>query len=137
MVDRHVVRARIGKIREYVALLRKIRRLADEARFVKDPLIHGNAERYLQLAIQGVLDISNHVVADMGLSLPNDNQDMFDLLARRKIVSSGRCKGGALVGGRGDAPSPRPFALPAPDETPRCGWTIGPGSIRAGGQTMA
>ena len=88
MVDRHVVRARIGKIREYVTLLRKIRRLADEARFVKDPLIHGNAERYLQLAIQGVLDISNHVVADMGLSLPTDNKEMFDLLAKRRIVSS-------------------------------------------------
>ncbi len=39
MVDRYVVQTRIGKIREYVALLRKIRSLADEEHFVKDPLI--------------------------------------------------------------------------------------------------
>ena len=87
MVDRYVVRARIAKIREYVALLRKIRGMADERRFVGDPLIYGNAERYLQLAIQAVLDVSNHIVADMNLNLPADSKELFDLLARHKIVS--------------------------------------------------
>lgn len=86
MVDRHVVQARIGKIREYVALLRRIRRSADEATFVKDPLIYGNAERYLQLAIQAVLDVSNHVVADMSTRLPADNKELFELLATHKIL---------------------------------------------------
>lgn len=51
MVDRYVVRARIAKIRQYVALLKRIRGLTNEATFVKDPLIYGNAERYLQLSI--------------------------------------------------------------------------------------
>ena len=88
MVDRHVVRARVAKIRQYVALLRKIRGMADESRFVKDPLIYGNAERYLQLAIQAVLDVSNHIVADLGANLPADNKELFDLLAKRKIVSA-------------------------------------------------
>ena len=86
MVDRYVVRARIAKIREYVALLRKIRSLADEAHFIKDPLIYGNAERYLQLAIQAVLDISNHIVADLNLSLPADSKELFDLLAAHKLL---------------------------------------------------
>ena len=86
MVDRHVVQARIARIREYVALLRKIRGLSDERHFIKDPLIYGNAERYLQLAIQAVLDISNHIVADMNLNLPADNKELFDLLARRKVL---------------------------------------------------
>lgn len=86
MVDRHVVRARVARIREYVALLRKIRGMADESRFVKDPLIYGNAERYLQLAIQAVLDVSNHIVADLGANLPADNKELFELLAKRKIV---------------------------------------------------
>jgi uncharacterized protein YutE (UPF0331/DUF86 family) len=86
LVDRYVVQARIAKIREYVALLRKIRRLADERRFAEDPLIYGNAERYLQLAIQGVLDISNHIVADMRLNLPADSKDLFSLLATHKVL---------------------------------------------------
>ena len=88
MVDRHVVQARIAKIREYVALLRRIRRLADERQFVKDPLIYGNAERYLQLAIQSILDISNHIVADMNLGLPATSMELFDLLVTHKVVSA-------------------------------------------------
>jgi uncharacterized protein YutE (UPF0331/DUF86 family) len=86
LVDRYVVQARLAKIREYVALLRKIRRLADERSFVKDPLTYGNAERYLQLAIQAVLDISNHIVADMKLNLPADHKGLFDLLAAHKVL---------------------------------------------------
>jgi uncharacterized protein YutE (UPF0331/DUF86 family) len=86
VVDRYVVRARIAKIRQYVALLKKIRGLANEATFVKDPLIYGNAERYLQLAIQALLDISNHIVADMNLNLPADSKELFDLLAKHKIL---------------------------------------------------
>ena len=88
MVDRYVVQARIAKIREYIALLRRIRSMTDERRFVSDPLTYGNAERYLQLAIQSVLDISNHVVADLGLRLPADSKELFVLLAKRKIVST-------------------------------------------------
>jgi uncharacterized protein YutE (UPF0331/DUF86 family) len=86
VVDRYVVQARIAKIREYVALLKKIRKLADERAFVKDPLIYGNAERYLQLAIQALLDISNHIVADMNLKLPADSRDLFTLLAKDKVL---------------------------------------------------
>ena len=36
MVDRYVVQSQIAKIRQYVALLKKIRGLADERSFVKD-----------------------------------------------------------------------------------------------------
>ena len=86
MVDRYIIQARIAKIREYVALLRKIYRLTDEHRFIKDPLIYGNGERYLQLAIQCVLDISNHIVADMNLKLPEDSKELFALLARHKVL---------------------------------------------------
>ena len=88
MVDRYVVHARIEKIRGYVALLRKIRGLADERHFVSDPLIYGNAERYLQLAIQAVLDVSHHIVADRNLGLPSDSKALFALLAKQKILSA-------------------------------------------------
>lgn len=87
MVDRFVVAARLAKIREYVALLRKIRGLADERHFVNDPLVYGNAERYLQLSIQAVLDISHHIVADRNLPLPADSRSLFELLARQKVIS--------------------------------------------------
>lgn len=87
MVDRYVVRGRLAKIREYVALLKKIRGMASERQFVADPLIYGNAERYLQLAIQAVLDVSHHIVADLSPKLPADNTELFDLLATHKVLS--------------------------------------------------
>ena len=62
--------------------------MADERRFVSDPLVYGNAERYLQLAIQAVLDVSNHIVADMNLNLPADSKELFEVLAKHKILSS-------------------------------------------------
>ena len=88
MVDRYAITARIAKIRQYVALLKRIRGQAGEAAFVKDPLIYGNAERYLQLAIQALLDISNHIVADMNLNLPADNRELFGLLAKERVLSA-------------------------------------------------
>jgi len=87
LVDRYVVQTRLAKIREYLTLLRRIRRLADERHFVKDPLIYGNAERYLQLAIQAVLDVSHHIVADKQLGLPADSKEVFGLLATHKVLS--------------------------------------------------
>ena len=87
MVDRFVVDARIAKIREYVALLRKIYRQNEEKALLKNPLVYGNAERYLQLAIQCVLDISNHIVADLRLNLPADNRELFEMLAEHKVLS--------------------------------------------------
>jgi uncharacterized protein YutE (UPF0331/DUF86 family) len=87
LVDRYIVDARIAKIREYVALLRKIYGQTNKKKFIQDPLVYGNAERYLQLAIQCVLDISNHIVADMRLSIPDDNRQLFELLVRHKILS--------------------------------------------------
>ena len=86
MVDRYVVQARIAKIRQYVALLKRIRGLADERSFVDDPLIYGNAERYLQLAIQALLDISHHIVADMNMNLPADSKELFNLLTKHKVL---------------------------------------------------
>jgi uncharacterized protein YutE (UPF0331/DUF86 family) len=40
------------------------------------------------LAIQCVLDISNHIIADMRLNLPSDNKELFAMLAKHKIVSA-------------------------------------------------
>jgi uncharacterized protein YutE (UPF0331/DUF86 family) len=82
----------VAKIREYVALLRRIRAMASESVFVADPLTYGNAERYLQLAVQAVLDVSHHVAADFGEAIPADNQGLFAVLVRRKVISPGLAK---------------------------------------------
>ncbi len=63
--------------------------MADERAFIADPLIYGNAERYLQLAIQAVLDVSHRIAADMSLGLPDDNKGLFAALKRHKVLPLG------------------------------------------------
>ncbi len=80
MVNPNIVASRVHKIRECVGLLKKIARLVNEESFGKDPFLAGSAERYLQVAIQSVLDICNHVVADLGLEAPSFPRLDADLL---------------------------------------------------------
>lgn len=83
-------------------MLRKIHRQADKDRFIRDPLIYGNAKRYLQLAIQCILDIGNHIVADMRLNLPSDNKELFELLAKHRMLSASLSKKLIAIAGFGN-----------------------------------
>jgi uncharacterized protein YutE (UPF0331/DUF86 family) len=64
-----------------VGLLRILRGRPQED-FIKDPFMIGNVERYLQLAIQVVLDICNHIVADDRLGLVEEYRDAVRLLGQ-------------------------------------------------------
>ncbi len=86
MVDANIIASRIHRIRECVGLLKKIAQISDEQSFLKDPFLTGSAERYLQVAIQAVLDICNHIVADLGLEAPSEYRQVPDILAKHKLL---------------------------------------------------
>ncbi len=86
MVDTNVILSRITRIRECTAILRRYS-LMDQKGFLQDTDISSSAERQLQVAIQAVIDIGNHVVSDKDLGTPKDYKDIFRILARHKIVS--------------------------------------------------
>jgi uncharacterized protein YutE (UPF0331/DUF86 family) len=87
MVDSHIILARIDKIRECVAKLRRFRNV-EEAVFLSDSSMTDSAERNLQIAIQTVIDIGNHVVADMDLGTPRDYKDIFHLLSEKNVIAA-------------------------------------------------
>ena len=86
MVDSHVILARIDKIRECIGKLQRFAALEEDA-FLSDSSATDSAERNIQIAIQAVIDIGNHVVADMDLGTPKDYKEIFHLLARHKVIS--------------------------------------------------
>ena len=86
MVETLVITRRLIKLREYVGLLKTIRREPRE-QFTTDPLVYGNAERYLQLAIQCVLDIGNHILADRKLREPEEYRDIVKTLGDHSLIS--------------------------------------------------
>jgi uncharacterized protein YutE (UPF0331/DUF86 family) len=66
-------------LRGYLEKLATFQAVA-EAEFVATPAIHDLAERYLHLAMECVLDLGNHFIAESGLPTPESNQDTFKRL---------------------------------------------------------
>lgn len=85
MVKREVVLARLGKLNEYISFLNNIGKYSKEE-YAKDPFVYGSTERFLHLAIECVLDISNHVISDMRFRKPDNNRDVFEVLFENKII---------------------------------------------------
>ena len=87
MTDPILIAKRLAKLREYVGFLRILRSHPQE-QFVKDPFVIGNVERYLQLAIQVVLDICNHIVADDQLGSVEEYRDAIRLLGEAAYLDA-------------------------------------------------
>jgi|GraSoiStandDraft_4_1057263.scaffolds.fasta_scaffold56848_1 uncharacterized protein YutE (UPF0331/DUF86 family) len=87
MVDQNIIQARIEKIRESIARLRKFGTMSED-QFCEDDDSSKLAERHLEIAIQAAIDIGHHVIADMDLGLPQDYKDVFRILAKHNIISS-------------------------------------------------
>ena len=65
-----------------------LKELAKESKddFLSNYKIYGLAERYLQLSIECVLDIGNHIVSSLELKKPEKFQDIFLILGENSIL---------------------------------------------------
>ena len=85
MVKREIVITRLNKLKEYIDFLKNIKNHSKEE-YLGDPFIYGASERFLHLSIECVLDISNHVIADMRFRRPESNRDIFKILCDNNII---------------------------------------------------
>jgi uncharacterized protein YutE (UPF0331/DUF86 family) len=85
MIDSTVINSRIGKLRDYLKILKEISQ-EDEIEFTQNYKIYGLAERYLQLAIECVLDIGNHLISRLEFKKPETYQDIFIILGKNSII---------------------------------------------------
>ena len=94
-------RARSGRLRPWLTALAStncspcsngMSRSSDGCRrsrcgeFIDDPRNYGSAERFLQLAIETVLSIGNHVIADAGFDQPDTYADIIVVLGKRGVL---------------------------------------------------
>lgn len=87
MVKRQVVLTRISKLNEYIKFLYRIKEYS-KGEYLNDPMIYGSTERFLHLAIECVIDIANHIIADMRYRKPDSNKEIFEILFENKIINS-------------------------------------------------
>ena len=85
MVDREIFSRRLAALRGYLEKLRAFQPTS-EREFRDSATIHDLAERYLHLAMECVLDLGNHFVAEEGLPTPETNQDTFTRLERAGAI---------------------------------------------------
>jgi uncharacterized protein YutE (UPF0331/DUF86 family) len=85
MVSRHVIAARLERLAENLQLLRKVQEI-DVATFCADPFLYGAAERNLQLAIETLLDIGNHIISDRGYRKPETYADILAILVEQQVI---------------------------------------------------
>jgi uncharacterized protein YutE (UPF0331/DUF86 family) len=86
MVRPEVIRKRLNKIDEYLIVLRRLQRY-ERDEFLSDPERYGSAERFLHLAIEALLDIGNHVIADEGLGVVDWYSDVPRIFMEKGLIS--------------------------------------------------
>jgi uncharacterized protein YutE (UPF0331/DUF86 family) len=77
----------VGEAKEAIHVLRDYLPKGKEE-ILKNPTILGSAKYHLIVAIQGCIDICNHLVAKMGGKAPEDYADCFKLMADLGLLES-------------------------------------------------
>lgn len=76
----------MGRLDEYLKYLTEVQKIG-KSNFIEDYHYHGLAERYLQLAIEVILDTGKLIIIAENFRQPEDNQDIFAVLSESKIIS--------------------------------------------------
>lgn len=85
MVRHEVIHKRLRKLDEYLSILHRLRGYTLEE-FLDNPERYGSTERFLQLAIESVTDMGNHIIADLGLGLVDGYSDIPQLFYEAEYI---------------------------------------------------
>jgi len=85
LVDPRAVRLRLREVDRRVGRLRRLRERGREA-LLGDPELRAAVERHLQVAIQGVIDVGAHLLAEASSETPGDYASVFAALARMGVI---------------------------------------------------
>lgn len=84
VIDKEITDVRIEKIRANLVDLRNLSKLSYDE-FKSQDMNIAAAERMLQISIQAMLDIGNHIIAEKGFEEPLEYKDVFVILGRRGV----------------------------------------------------
>lgn len=90
-VDVDKLRQKAALIREKLRLLREVRKEGREA-FLESSTAEAATTRYLQIAIESVVDVAHHLIARKGWGLPKTYQEAIDLAMREGFLPAERAE---------------------------------------------
>ena len=83
---RDLILAKLQILDEYAAIAAEIGRRPKSV-FLEDKIVSGAAERYLQLAIEALLDIGKLLIIERGLRRPENSHEILEILHAAGILS--------------------------------------------------
>lgn len=87
MVSPEAIRKRIRLVEGYLKKLRRIQRAVEKDTFLADSDRKDIVERNLNLAIESVLDIGQHIIASSGWEPAEEYADIFEILQQHGVIS--------------------------------------------------
>jgi uncharacterized protein YutE (UPF0331/DUF86 family) len=91
MVRPEVLRKRLNKLDEYLAILHQLQRY-NRDEFLSNAEYYGSAERFLHLSIEALLDMGNHVIADENLGVVDWYSDIPKIFAAKELITPDLCE---------------------------------------------
>ena len=86
-MDTTVITMRLRKLDSYLRTLRQMQVVSlDE--YLNDDNIQTIVERKLQLAIQVCMDIASYLIGHLGLTVPDEPQNVFSVLCHEGVISA-------------------------------------------------
>lgn len=87
-LTRQKILEKLENFRDYLKYLYQLQKeTKSEKLFLADFHLFGNTERYLQLSIQIIIDISHLIIIDLDLRRPEDNYEAISILFENKVIS--------------------------------------------------
>jgi uncharacterized protein YutE (UPF0331/DUF86 family) len=85
VVSREVTAARLRRLDRCVQRLRRLAATPLDV-YLADEDAQAITERHLQVAVQSLLDMANHIIAEQGLGSPEDAEELLTCLAAAGAV---------------------------------------------------
>ncbi|MEM3430477.1 MAG: DUF86 domain-containing protein [Candidatus Bathyarchaeia archaeon] len=84
-IDEALIKTKLSRLRQYQRFLKILQKSTVEE-FTEDFKVSGAAERYLQLSIECLIDLSNEIISSLQLRRPERYRDIPYILAEAKII---------------------------------------------------
>ena len=84
-IDKESLNSRLEKLKECLEKLKPLSKVS-KSEFLETPSFQDIAERNLQVAIQCLLDMGNHLIAAFGLRGPQDFKEIFVVLGEEGVL---------------------------------------------------
>jgi uncharacterized protein YutE (UPF0331/DUF86 family) len=84
-IEKSLITTKLSKLNQYLKFLRELQKSTLEE-FTSDFKISGATERYLQVAIESIIDIGNEIISSFQLKRPERYRDIPYILSEAKII---------------------------------------------------